>query len=83
MRLSSGVTELDRVAGGGLVRGSVLLVGGDPGIGKSTLLLQAAAGLARAGRDKLTLLTSPGLSSFGLWVEQLIAESTGKKGKGN
>jgi glucose-6-phosphate isomerase/transaldolase/glucose-6-phosphate isomerase len=39
-------------------------------------------GLARVGRDKLTLLASPGLSSFGLWVEQLIAESTGKEGTG-
>ncbi|MGB8671965.1 MAG: DNA repair protein RadA, partial [Pseudolabrys sp.] len=45
----SGVAELDRVTGGGFVRGSVLLVGGDPGIGKSTLLIQAAAALARAG----------------------------------
>ncbi|MFZ1186424.1 MAG: DNA repair protein RadA, partial [Pseudolabrys sp.] len=48
-RLPSGVAELDRVTGGGFVRGSVLLVGGDPGIGKSTLLIQAAAALARAG----------------------------------
>jgi glucose-6-phosphate isomerase/transaldolase/glucose-6-phosphate isomerase len=39
-------------------------------------------GLARSRRDKLTLLTSPGLHSFGLWVEQLIAESTGKEGTG-
>ncbi len=38
--------------------------------------------LARQGRDKLTLVTSPAISSFGLWVEQLIAESTGKEGKG-
>ncbi|MDP2932487.1 MAG: glucose-6-phosphate isomerase [Chloroflexota bacterium] len=38
--------------------------------------------LARQGRDKLTLITSPSLSSFGLWVEQLVAESTGKEGKG-
>ncbi len=38
--------------------------------------------LALRGRDKLTLLTSPALSSFGLWVEQMIAESTGKEGKG-
>ncbi|MFH1382975.1 MAG: glucose-6-phosphate isomerase [Chloroflexota bacterium] len=38
--------------------------------------------LAQAGRDKLTLVTSPSVSSFGLWVEQLIAESTGKEGKG-
>jgi glucose-6-phosphate isomerase len=39
-------------------------------------------GLVRVGRDKLTLLTSPALTSFGLWVEQLIAESTGKEGTG-
>jgi len=40
------------------------------------------AGCARLGRDKLTLITSPALASFGLWAEQLIAESTGKDGKG-
>jgi DNA repair protein RadA/Sms len=49
-RLKSGVAEFDRVTGGGFVRGSALLVGGDPGIGKSTLLLQVAAALASAGR---------------------------------
>ncbi|MBK1663746.1 DNA repair protein RadA [Rhodospirillum rubrum] len=48
-RLLTGIPELDRVAGGGLVAGSALLIGGDPGIGKSTLLLQAVAGLARGG----------------------------------
>ena len=48
-RLASGVAEFDRVTGGGFVRGSVLLLGGDPGIGKSTLLLEVAAALARAG----------------------------------
>src|SRR3981081_4225655 len=42
-RLPSGMAELDRVTGGGFVRGSVLLVGGDPGIGKSTLLTQATS----------------------------------------
>jgi len=45
-RLSSGLSELDRVLGGGLVPGSVVLLGGDPGIGKSTLLLQAQAALS-------------------------------------
>lgn len=45
-RLSTGIGELDRVLGGGLVDGAVVLVGGDPGIGKSTLLLQAMAKLA-------------------------------------
>jgi DNA repair protein RadA/Sms len=49
-RQVSGIGEFDRVAGGGLVRGSATLVGGDPGIGKSTLLLQVAATLADSGR---------------------------------
>jgi DNA repair protein RadA/Sms len=48
-RLATGSTELDRVLGGGLVRGSVTLIGGDPGIGKSTLMLQAAAALNTLG----------------------------------
>jgi DNA repair protein RadA/Sms len=48
-RRSSGIAEFDRVLGGGLVPGSAILVGGDPGIGKSTLLLQAAAAFAQAG----------------------------------
>jgi len=48
-RRAIGIAELDRVCGGGLVPASALLVGGDPGIGKSTLLLQAAAALAQAG----------------------------------
>jgi DNA repair protein RadA/Sms len=47
-RLGTGLGELDRVLGGGLVPGSVVLIGGDPGIGKSTLLLQALARLAEA-----------------------------------
>ncbi len=49
-RIVSGIGELDRVTGGGFVPGSVLLIGGDPGIGKSTLLMQACAALAKAGR---------------------------------
>ena len=48
-RLSTGVGELDRVLGGGAVEGSMLLVGGDPGIGKSTLLTQVSANMARQG----------------------------------
>ena len=48
-RISTGIAELDRVTGGGLVPGSALLVGGDPGIGKSTVLLQASAQLALKG----------------------------------
>jgi DNA repair protein RadA/Sms len=49
LRRSTGLAELDRVLGGGLVQGSVVLIGGDPGIGKSTLALQAAGALARQG----------------------------------
>lgn len=52
-RESTGVQELDRVLGGGLVPGAAILLGGEPGIGKSTLLLQAAATFANAGRDVL------------------------------
>src|SRR5438094_3714340 len=48
-RLPVPMAEFDRVAGGGLVPGSVILIGGDPGIGKSTLLIQVSAALARAG----------------------------------
>ncbi|HRE42976.1 MAG TPA: DNA repair protein RadA [Terricaulis sp.] len=48
-RLASGISEFDRVCGGGLVPASAILIGGDPGVGKSTLLLQAAAALARRG----------------------------------
>lgn len=48
-RLSTGIGELDRVLGGGLVKGMVVLLGGDPGIGKSTLLLEAADNLAASG----------------------------------
>ena len=45
-RLPTGISEFDRVLGGGLVAGSVVLIGGDPGIGKSTILLQTAANMA-------------------------------------
>ena len=55
-RLATGLGEFDRVLGGGLVRGSVVLVGGEPGIGKSTLLLQTLLGLQQAG--VATLLVS-------------------------
>ncbi|HET7829877.1 MAG TPA: DNA repair protein RadA [Candidatus Limnocylindrales bacterium] len=53
LRRPVGIGELDRVLGGGLVAGSVVLLGGEPGIGKSTLLLQAAAGVAASGATVL------------------------------
>jgi DNA repair protein RadA/Sms len=49
-RVPTGILEMDRMLGGGLVAGSAILIGGDPGIGKSTLLLQAVAALGKAGR---------------------------------
>ncbi len=52
-RLSTGIQEFDRVLGGGLVAGTLVLIGGDPGIGKSTLMLQALHGIATAGHKVL------------------------------
>jgi DNA repair protein RadA/Sms len=57
-RLRSGIAELDRVAGGGVVPGSIILIGGEPGIGKSTLLLQLAAGMVKGAPDDGSILRS-------------------------
>jgi len=62
-RLTVGIGELDRVLGGGLVPGSVILLGGEPGIGKSTLLLQAAAGLVRGSDPTTRVLYATGEES--------------------
>jgi DNA repair protein RadA/Sms len=73
VRLSTGFGELDRVLGGGLVPGSVVLVGGDPGIGKSTLLLQAAARLGRAGARCLYVTGEESEEQIRLRAERLSA----------
>ena len=52
-RISTGIGELDRVLGGGIVQGSLILIGGDPGIGKSTLLLQVCRNLSLKNRRVL------------------------------
>ena len=70
-RLVSGVSELDRVTGGGFVRGSVLLLGGDPGIGKSTLLIQASAALARAGHRAVYISGEEAVAQVRLRAERL------------
>src|SRR5688500_9648251 len=51
-RMPTGISELDRVLGGGLVAGQVVLIGGDPGVGKSTLLLQALAVMHERSKGK-------------------------------
>jgi DNA repair protein RadA/Sms len=70
-RLACGMPEFDRVTGGGFVRGSVLLVGGDPGIGKSTLLLQAAAALARAGHRAVYISGEEAVAQIRMRAERL------------
>jgi DNA repair protein RadA/Sms len=70
-RLPSGVPELDRVTGGGFVRGSVLLLGGDPGIGKSTLLIQAAAKLAQSGHRVAYISGEEAVAQVRLRAERL------------
>ena len=70
-RLASGLAEFDRVTGGGLVRGSVLLLGGDPGIGKSTLLIQVAAALAKARQRAVYISGEEAVAQVRLRAERL------------
>jgi DNA repair protein RadA/Sms len=70
-RLKTGVGELDRVLGGGIVRRSVILVGGDPGIGKSTLLMQALASMAAAGHKVLYVSGEESSEQLKLRAERL------------
>jgi DNA repair protein RadA/Sms len=70
-RLPSGVAEFDRVTGGGLVRGSVLLMAGDPGIGKSTILIQVAAALAKAGHRAVYISGEEAVAQVRLRAERL------------
>ncbi|WP_137392450.1 DNA repair protein RadA [Rhodoligotrophos defluvii] len=70
-RLRSGIQELDRVAGGGLVPGSAVLIGGDPGIGKSTLILQALALLARRGEKVVYVSGEEAVDQVRLRAERL------------
>jgi DNA repair protein RadA/Sms len=70
-RLKTGMEELDRVAGGGFVQGSAALVGGDPGIGKSTLLLQAMAALARKGEAAVYISGEEAIAQVQLRAERL------------
>ena len=70
-RASVGMAEIDRVLGGGLVPGSVVLVGGEPGVGKSTLLLQVAGSLAVGGRKVLMATAEESEDQVGLRAQRL------------
>lgn len=70
-RLLCGIGEFDRVTGGGFVRGSVILIGGDPGIGKSTLLIQASAMLARGGHRVVYISGEEAAAQVRLRAERL------------
>lgn len=65
------MAELDRVTGGGFVRGSVLLLGGDPGIGKSTLLIQAASMMAKAKHRAVYISGEEAVAQVRLRAERL------------
>ncbi len=72
-RLPTGISELDRVLGGGIVPGSVMLLGGDPGIGKSTLIMQAAASIAARGGVALYASSEESPQQVRLRAERLQA----------
>lgn len=76
-RRCTGVDEFDRVLGGGLVAGSLVLLGGEPGIGKSTLLLQVADSLGGAGADVLYVTGEESAQQVGLRARRLGATSDG------
>ena len=73
VRWSTGYGELDRVLGGGIVKGSMLLVGGDPGIGKSTLLLQVTGKLAESGRHVIYISGEESLHQIKLRASRIGA----------
>ena len=83
-RLASGIAEFDRVTGGGLVRGSVLLLGGDPGIGKSTLLIEVAAAFARSRHRAVYISGEEAVAQVRLRAERLgLADARGRARRRN
>jgi len=76
-RIKTGIDEFDRVLGGGLVCGSLVLIGGDPGIGKSTLMLQALRGLARDRRKVLYVTGEESIRQIRMRSKRLEAASAG------
>ena len=74
-RLSTGISELDRVLGGGVVPGALMLIGGDPGIGKSTLLIEAAVRLAAQHGSGLYLSGEESVAQISMRAERLGLQS--------
>ena len=70
-RATTGIGELDRVLGGGIVQGSLVLVGGDPGIGKSTLLLQVCRNLSQAGKRVLYISGEESLQQIRMRAQRM------------
>jgi DNA repair protein RadA/Sms len=75
-RIMTGISELDRATGGGFVRGSAVLIGGDPGIGKSTVLMQAAAALSRNGHRVIYVSGEEAVAQVRLRAQRLGAADT-------
>ncbi len=75
LRTGTGISELDRVLGGGIVEGGLILIGGDPGIGKSTLLLQVCDHLAKAGKRTLYISGEESARQIRLRARRLGIES--------
>ena len=75
-RIMTGISELDRATGGGFVRGSAVLIGGDPGIGKSTVLMQAAAALSRQGHRVIYVSGEEAVAQVRLRAQRLGAADT-------
>lgn len=74
-RFSTCINELDRVLGGGVVKGSLVLVGGDPGIGKSTLLIQVASNVANSGKKVLYISGEESASQIKMRAQRLGIKS--------
>lgn len=77
-KLDTGINEFNRVLGGGLVEGSAILLGGDPGIGKSTLLLQAVVALSNRGQDCLYISGEESVSQIKLRAQRLNIKGSTK-----
>ena len=71
IRTTTGISEFDRVLGGGIVKGSLILIAGDPGIGKSTILLQTSGELCKNGKNVLYISAEESASQIKLRAERL------------